>query len=64
MPGPCRRPPSTCPRLAGRRRGCKRSRGGPLAEAEVLKLQARMEDLTLWEMEKVKDSRKGSKTYT
>ena len=35
-----------------------------LAEAEALKLQARLEDLTVWEMEKVKESRKGSKTYT
>ena len=34
-----------------------------LAEAEALKLQARLEDLTVWEMEKVKESRKGSKTY-
>jgi len=35
-----------------------------LAEAQVLKLQARLEDLTVWEMEKVKQSRKGSRTYT
>jgi hypothetical protein len=35
-----------------------------LAEAEALKLQPRLEDLTVWEMEKVKQSRKGSKTYT
>jgi hypothetical protein len=35
-----------------------------LAEAEALKLQARLEDLTVWEMEKIKQSRKGSKTYT
>jgi hypothetical protein len=35
-----------------------------LAEAEALKLQARLEDLTVWEMEKVKQSRKGSKTYS
>ena len=35
-----------------------------LAEAEALKLQARLEDLTVWEMRKVKQSRKGSKTYT
>ena len=35
-----------------------------LAEAGALKLQARLEDLTIWEMEKVKQSRKGSKTYT
>ena len=35
-----------------------------LAQAEALKLQARLEDLTVWEMKKVKESRKGSKTYT
>ena len=35
-----------------------------LAEAEALKLKARLEDLTGWQMEKVKQSRKGSKTYT
>ncbi len=35
-----------------------------LAEAQALKLQSRLEDLTVWQMEKVKQSRKGSKTYT
>jgi hypothetical protein len=35
-----------------------------LAEAEALKLQARLEDLTVWEMEKVKQSRKGSRIYS
>lgn len=35
-----------------------------LAQAEALKLLARLEDLTLWQMEKVKQSRKGSRTYT
>ena len=35
-----------------------------LVEAEALKLQARLEDLNVWQMEKVKQSRKGSKTYT
>jgi hypothetical protein len=35
-----------------------------LAEAQALKLQARLEDLTVWEMEKVKQSRKGPKTYS
>ena len=35
-----------------------------LAEAQALKLQARLEDLIVWEMEKVKQSRKGSKTYS
>ena len=35
-----------------------------LVQAEALKLQTRLEDLTVWEMEKVKQSRKGCKTYT
>ena len=35
-----------------------------LAEAQAIKLQARLEDLTVWQMEKVKQSRKGSKTYS
>ena len=35
-----------------------------LAEAEALKLQARLEDLTVWKMEKVKKSKKGPETYT
>ena len=35
-----------------------------LAQAEALKLQARLEDQTVWEMEKVKRTRKGPKTYT
>jgi hypothetical protein len=35
-----------------------------LAEAQALKLQARLEDLTVWQMEKVKQSRKGSTTYS
>ena len=35
-----------------------------LAHPEVLKLQARLEDLIVWEIEKVKQSRKGCKTYT
>ncbi|MDD4162832.1 MAG: hypothetical protein PHW87_10190 [Methanothrix sp.] len=34
------------------------------ADAEVLKLQVRLEDLTVWQMVKVKESRKGSKTYS
>jgi len=35
-----------------------------LAESEALKHQARLEDLTVWEMEKAKSTKKGSKTYT
>ena len=34
-----------------------------LAQAEALKLQARLEDLTVREMEKVKTTKKGSKKY-
>ena len=35
-----------------------------LAEAEALKLQARLEDLHVWEMKMVKQRRKGPRTYT
>jgi regulator of replication initiation timing len=35
-----------------------------LEESEALKLQARLEDLTVWEMEKAKSTKKGTKTYT
>jgi hypothetical protein len=34
-----------------------------LAEAATLKLQARLEDLTVWEMKKTKKTTKGPKTY-
>ncbi len=34
------------------------------AEASALKGAARLEDLHLWQMEKVKETKKGSKTYT
>jgi len=34
------------------------------AEAEALKDKARLEDLHIWEMEKEKRTKKGSKTYT
>jgi regulator of replication initiation timing len=34
------------------------------AEAEALKDKARLEDLNVWEMEKEKCTKKGSKTYT
>src|SRR5271157_808775 len=34
------------------------------AEAEALKDNARLEDLQVWEMEKEKRTKKGSKTYT
>jgi hypothetical protein len=32
-------------------------------EAEALKLQASLKDLAVWEMKKIKRSRKGCKTY-
>ena len=35
-----------------------------LAQAEALKLQSRLEDLTVWEIMKAKVTRKGTKTYT
>jgi hypothetical protein len=35
-----------------------------LAKSDALKLQARAEDLTVWEMEKTKSTKKGTKTYT
>jgi len=33
------------------------------AEAEALKDQARLEDLTVWALEKVKSTKKGSRSY-
>lgn len=35
-----------------------------LAESQVLKLHAKLEDLQVWEMEKEKTTKKGTKTYT
>jgi hypothetical protein len=61
MPAPYRRSLAHL-RLSSRQKGCKDKRRRPLAEAQALKLQARLEDLTVWQMEKVKQSRKGSKT--
>lgn len=37
--------------------------GSLKAEAEALKGAARLEDLHIWQMEKVKTTKKGSKTY-
>ncbi|MFA6371156.1 MAG: hypothetical protein WCW68_00880 [Methanothrix sp.] len=54
-------------RAPAARREAERLQGeadAALAESEALKLQARLEDLTVWHMEKVKQSRKGSRTYT
>jgi mRNA interferase YafQ len=58
MPSPCRRPQRTCPQLARRPRSSKQKAELALAEAEALKLQARLEDLTVWEMEKVTESKR------
>jgi hypothetical protein len=35
-----------------------------MAEAEALKLQAKLEDLTVWNMKKVNQGREACKTYT
>ncbi len=35
-----------------------------LAEAEDLKLQARLEDLNVWQMKKAKEGKKGTQIYT
>ena len=54
-------------RAPAARREAERLQGeadAALAEAEPLKLQARLEDLTVWQMEKVKQTSKGSKTYS
>ena len=61
--GTARRPPGTCQRPA-LGKGLQGEAEAALAEAEALKLQARLEDLHLWEMKQVKQNRKGSKTYT
>ncbi|MCX6673046.1 MAG: hypothetical protein NTY37_04620 [Methanothrix sp.] len=60
---PCRRLP-VHPWLTGEARGLQGEADVVLAEAEALKLQARQEDLTVWERKLVKQSRKGCKTYT
>ena len=35
-----------------------------LTQAQALKLEARLEDLQVWEQRKVKETKKGAKTYT
>jgi hypothetical protein len=35
-----------------------------LTQAQALKLEARLEDIQVWEQRKVKDTKKGAKTYT
>lgn len=34
------------------------------AQAEALKREARLEDLSIWEQKKIKESKKGTKTYS
>ena len=34
------------------------------SQAQALRLEARLEDLQVWEQRKVKDTKKGAKTYT
>ncbi len=54
-------------RAPAARREAERLQGeadAALAEAGALKLQARLEDLTVWQMKKVKQSRRGSRTYS
>jgi len=35
-----------------------------LTQAQALRLEARLEDLHVWELKKVKDTKKGAKAYT
>jgi len=54
------------PRAIDARREARRMEGRAdelKAEAEALEGAARLEDLTLWQMEKAKTTKKGSKTY-
>jgi hypothetical protein len=44
--------------------GLQREADETATEAEAFKLLARLEDLTLWQMKKVKRTRQGSRTYT
>ncbi len=63
MPDPCKKPPAhPQARLEAQRLQGEAEKA--LAQAQALKLQARREDLTVWQMSKVKQSRKGCKTYT
>jgi hypothetical protein len=60
-------PPMAARHLPAARRRAQRLQAEAeltLAESKALKFQARFEDLTVWERELVKESKKGSKTYT
>ncbi|MCX6680959.1 MAG: hypothetical protein NTX42_11445 [Methanothrix sp.] len=54
----------TCARGSPLGQGLQGEAEKALAEAQALKLQARLEDLTVWQMKNVKQTRKGSRTYT
>jgi|WetSurMetagenome_2_1015567.scaffolds.fasta_scaffold30877_1 hypothetical protein len=64
MPHPCRRPQGTWPAARKKAQRLQAEAEAALAEAEALKVQARLEDLNMWEREFVKESKKGPKTYT
>jgi len=61
MPRLCRRPPSMYPSAHREAQRLQEKVHKTLTEAEALKLQAGLEDLTVWEMEKVKESKKAYK---
>ena len=54
----------TLPEATEKARELQREADKARAEALALKPQARLEDLSLWQMEKTKDTKKGSKKYT
>ena len=53
----------TLPEASKKARELQSEADQALAESEELKTQARLEDLHLWQMEKVKTTKKGSKKY-
>jgi hypothetical protein len=54
----------TLPEASNKARELQGGADKALAESKALKRQARLEDLHVWEMEKVKTTKKGSKKYT
>jgi hypothetical protein len=59
------RAPQKAARAPAARQEAQRLQGeADAALTQVLKLQARLEDLTVWQMKKIKQSRKGSRTFT
>ena len=53
----------TLPEARGKARTLEDRAASLQAEVDALKGAARLEDLTLWQMEKAKTTKKGSKTY-